>query len=121
MYDVPMLSFTNNMKENLNECIAMAEGKSMPICKDCLKTEVESWLQKRRPRLIPALKKQEEIFFKRYREYTTHILCSVCNLKKNTCDFCFIQHIRRWIENNYPRLLAEFRLFFDFRQTFKWN
>ena len=97
-----------------NKCIAL-EGRKASICRDCLRQEIEDWLKMRKPKLVPALKKQEEIFFKNY-DYTTHNACSICFKKDNACGFCFRQYIRGWIRNKCPRLLAEFGLFFDFNE-----
>ena len=103
------------MQPNLNQnnCIALEEA-NVPVCQQCMKKEVEIWLKRRKPQLVPKLQEVTKEFF-RISKYTNDQICQLCNKRKSMCDFCFREHIRTWIKEKYPRLLAEFRLFFDRR------
>ena len=92
-------------------CIALEKAKE-PICQQCIQNEVISWIRRRNPRLVPVMRSVAKSFFTNAK-YSNKIVCAICNKRFNACDFCFKKHIRGWIEKNQPKLLAEFRLFFD--------
>ena len=102
------------LKLKHNKCIAIGQSNNTPICQNCIEKTVEDWLKIRKPRLIPTLRRKAHSFFANTR-YTNHVVCAFCNKKINACDFCFINYIKEWIEDKYPGLVTEFRLFFDFR------
>ena len=99
-----------NLKQN--QCIALEGKNNKPICQKCLENEVNNWLKIRKPNLLPELKNKTKIFFSKS-SYSNHIPCSLCNKHINICDFCFREHIKKWLKDKYPRLLQEFKLFFS--------
>ena len=104
------------MAKKIKQCIAL-EGASEPVCRVCMESEVEDWLKRRRPGLVPALKKKVNEFFT-ISTFSNDIKCVKCNKRLNICDYCFLEHIKKWIKEKHLRLLAEFRLFFDFKLVF---
>ena len=99
---------------NKNRCIALDGHENIAICKNCIEKQLEDWLKKRKPKLISSLRKKTKSFFMESK-YSNNIVCTNCHKNINICDFCLRQHIKSWIEKSYPKLLAEFRLFFDLR------
>ena len=93
-------------------CIAFEEA-STPICRECLHKEVEEWLKRRNSRLINRLKLKTKEFIT-FSNFTNNIQCVYCKKRTNACSFCYINYVAEWLRRKYPRLLAEFRLYFDF-------
>ncbi len=96
-----------------NVCIACQEAITNPVCQDCLEKEIEVWLRKREPRLIPSLKKQTKEF-KTITDYSNNLPCLFCKNNMNSCAYCYTNFIEEWLRKKYPRLVPEFKLFFDF-------
>lgn len=102
------------MKQNIQPiCIACQESITNPVCQDCLESEVEEWLNIRNPRLILGLRKQNKDF-KTITEFTNNVPCLFCKNKINACAYCYTQFIEGWLRKKHPRLVQEFKLFFDF-------
>ncbi len=82
--------------------LSMAESQFM---NRRIEEKVENWLRIRRPNLVPILKNKSYEFI--------NIVKDDINKIKNF-DNRYLNYVRKWIEKEHPRLLAEFRLFFDF-------
>ena len=101
------------MKQNQNTCIACQEAITNPVCQDCLEREIETWLKKREPKLIQKLKRQTAEF-KLITDFSNDTPCIFCKNNMNACAFCYTSFIEEWLRKKYPRLVLEFKFFFDF-------
>ncbi|MEK6952130.1 MAG: hypothetical protein AABX29_03875 [Nanoarchaeota archaeon] len=100
-------------QNNSNICIACQEAITNPVCQDCLEEEIETWLKKREPKLIPRLRKQTEEF-KAITISEGSVPCIFCKNDMNSCAYCYTGFIEEWLRKKHPRLVPEFKLFFDF-------
>jgi len=95
------------------DCIACNQAITNPICQECLYRDIEGWLKRRNPRLLLSLRRKTVEYIK-LGDYSNNIECIYCEKKMNACAFCYIHFVEEWIYKKYPRLLAEFKRYFDF-------
>ena len=93
-------------------CVACDEVITQPICANCLREEIATWLQERVPERPELLLRLEEL--------TEEILafggetgCIKCRNPMSLCSHCYTEHIYAWVVEQFPRLAPEFRMHFS--------
>jgi ferredoxin len=94
-------------------CDVCKEVITQPLCAVCLERQIASWLQERVPALPEVVLELEDLGLDLGFSHglTTCIKCNRC---MSVCSFCYIEHVKSWLETRFPELLNEYEMLFGF-------
>lgn len=92
-------------------CWVCGDVITNPVCPECLAVEIEDWLARINPDLIPSVRQMSRTVEDKEHNTTT---CILCGDKIDTCTFCFVQDIINLLKMTYPDMVNQFLEHFSY-------
>ena len=89
------------------------EAVTNPICTDCLKEQMKTWLGETEPGLIAEVEEITKWF--NYLEPISR--CALCGREMKVCRHCFTKEIFTVIQHQHPELEETFLQQFNYELT----
>jgi len=96
----------------MGECAVCRDTVTNPVCPECLRTEIGSWLSEVKPDLLEGFDDcSDELSFVLFGDEK----CILCRKGMDVCTYCYTNHVFNWLKKRAPKvLLKEFITFFNF-------
>jgi GTP-sensing pleiotropic transcriptional regulator CodY len=103
-------------KKNTGLCSECFEPISNPICVNCLKTEINSWLDSQSLKIKKAVNSEIKNLKKQLKDIGQISQCIICKKNSEVCPFCLMQNIENSLRKQRvsEKKISEFNTLFNY-------